>query len=179
MKIIIGLLIVIVISLVLGPIAGFIGAIGFVCFFIPGVGQVIGSMILIGGAVALFGLQATLIAIPVLMLALYLYSQYELKKVLEPKNTLTASTNTSVNAQMQKSDKLFKQLSIKNNCLVSDDNIYPLGKVNIKWLQGHTHVFFNGKIAGTSIMTANEFNQLNNDISKYEKEMKIAMITNK
>lgn len=171
MKIIIGLLALILITLFFGSIAGIIFAVCIACLFIPGVGSIAASVVLFGGIAFVFGEQGmyiSMLILPIVLLGLHFYSKQSLKEVAvkspEPKVNIKSGTHHT-----QKTNAIFNTVAIQENNLVADNVGYSLSSIDLTWANDSLRIFYQGKVLGTSEKTRDEFKALNREISKQRK----------
>ena len=171
MKIVIGLLGLILVTLLLGPIAGIIAALCAACLFIPVVGNIAALGMLFGGITYFFGKEAIPIAILLMLaalLGLYVYSKKTLKKVISKKTAPKVNIKSGT-VHAQSSNVTFSTVEIQETNLVADNVSYPLSSIDITWANDSLRIFNQGKILGTSEKTRDEYKALNREMSKQRK----------
>lgn len=165
MKIIIVLLIIILITILLGPIVGVLMAIAAGAIFIPGIGNAIGGIIVIGTLSYFFGAPAAIFGVLGLLGLLYLYTLYE-KSQIEKEINKISHGNTVAIQEYTNSDKAeFETIELSGRDLIADGVHYPVEDIKITWQQERLKLYDRGKLIGTVVKTRDEFKELNNSIA--------------
>lgn len=162
MKIIIGLLVLILATLILGPIAGAVGVVILCLALIPGVGSFIALILTFGAIVYFLGPLGVVFACVLLLVAHYALPVLEKKKLeKEVDNTQREFSESNETRYVSK----FVEVKINDNYLDVGEQFYKLNKCKLTRKDGVTFVHFLDRLVGKAKLTDEEHSQLNDEMS--------------